>query len=63
MTMANELNGWRFSFDASGYWASGGGERFGPYDTPQDLRHFAKKNQCPKRRGREKPIVINTVDR
>lgn len=36
-----------FDRDAKGFYAIGGGERFGPYPTPQDLRHFAKRNQCP----------------
>ena len=58
--MPNKLNGWRFSMDSTGYWAEGGGERFGPFPTPQDLRHFADKNQCPKRRQRDKPVVLNS---
>ena len=45
--MGNSLNGWVLDRDSTGYYATGGGERFGPYPTPQDLRHFAKRNRCP----------------
>ena len=45
--MANQLNGWRFRLDGLGYWCLGGGEQFGPFDTSEDMRHFATKNRCP----------------
>ena len=45
--MTTGLNGWLFDRDTKGYYAIGGNERFGPYPTPQELRHFAKRNRCP----------------
>ena len=42
-----KLNGWILDDDTTGYYAIGGGQRFGPFDTPQDLRHWANRNRCP----------------
>ena len=56
-----ELNGWTFDRDARGYWCVGGGERFGPYTTPQAMRNFAKHNVAPKvKPKRERPIVLTS---
>ena len=43
------LNGWILADDLRGYWAEEPYKhaRFGPFATPQELRHWCRTNQAP----------------